>query len=117
MWSRYSSTPHGGWASRENEEVRRPRSSLHAAHGRAAAPAHARDIEGDRGGRLARRAHHLADDAIHLAELYDQLVVAVDGYSVNGKALEGKEQICREMDTFHKLAAVQQLFATPDTEE
>jgi hypothetical protein len=52
-----------------------------------------------------------------LASLYDELVLSVDGYGVNGAALDGAENIRREMDTLHKVEAVQQLFATPDAEE
>jgi hypothetical protein len=48
---------------------------------------------------------------ILLAEMYDDLIVRVDGYSVNGSKLEGAENIAREMDMFHKIRAAQELFA------
>jgi hypothetical protein len=47
-----------------------------------------------------------------LLELYDQLILSVDGYGVAGKALESVEQIRREMDGYHKAEAVAQLFVT-----
>jgi hypothetical protein len=46
-----------------------------------------------------------------LAALYDELIVSVAGYAVNGVALEGREEIARHMDTYHKVAAAAQLFA------
>jgi hypothetical protein len=52
-----------------------------------------------------------------LADLYDELVVSVDGYGFAGRPLEGTEQIRREMDTFHKASAVSQLFSTPEDDE
>jgi hypothetical protein len=51
-----------------------------------------------------------------LLDLYDQLILSVDGYGVAGKPLEGAEQIRREMDAYHKAEAVAQLFNTqPET--
>jgi hypothetical protein len=47
-----------------------------------------------------------------LLDLYDQLILSVEGYGVAGKPLEGTEQIRREMDAFHKAEAVAQLFNT-----
>ena len=47
-----------------------------------------------------------------LLELYDQLIISVDGYGVAGKPLEGVEQVRREMDGYHKAEAVAQLFTT-----
>lgn len=47
-----------------------------------------------------------------LLELYDQLILSVEGYGVAGKPLEGPEQIRREMDGYHKAEAVAQLFST-----
>jgi hypothetical protein len=46
-----------------------------------------------------------------LADLYDELVESVEGYTVNGALLEGRESIVREMDTYHKVAAADVLFA------
>jgi hypothetical protein len=49
-----------------------------------------------------------------LAALYDDLIVSVAGYAVNGVALEGRGAIAQHMDTYHKVAAVAQLFAAAD---
>jgi hypothetical protein len=43
-------------------------------------------------------------------KLYDELIDSVDGYAVNGVALEGKENIVREMDGGHKAVAALHLF-------
>jgi hypothetical protein len=51
-----------------------------------------------------------------LMDMYDQLVQSVDGYSVDGKPLEGIEQIRREMDGYHKAEAMAQLFFTNEAE-
>jgi hypothetical protein len=45
-----------------------------------------------------------------LIELYDKLIISVDGYSVAGKTVE-KDQIKSWMDAVHKVYAVQELFA------
>jgi len=49
-----------------------------------------------------------------LVELYDELITAVDGYSVNGQVLDfdnpDREAIIRNMDTFHKVVAAEALF-------
>lgn len=45
-----------------------------------------------------------------LAKLYDELVISVDGYAVDGRRLESQEQIVREMDMMHKVMAAQELF-------
>ncbi len=42
--------------------------------------------------------------------IYDDLIESVDGYSVAGAALEGVENIKREMDGAHKAAAALHLF-------
>jgi hypothetical protein len=47
-----------------------------------------------------------------LVKLYDDLIERVDGYSIAGRALAGKEEIVREMDAFHKSAVVARLFQT-----
>lgn len=46
-----------------------------------------------------------------LAALYDELIAAVDGYSVDGQPLSDVEQIRSRMDTYHKVAAADQLFS------
>jgi hypothetical protein len=48
-----------------------------------------------------------------LAKLYDELIVSVDGYCVNGIALTGVEAIRAQMDTCHKVSAAEHLFALP----
>jgi hypothetical protein len=45
-----------------------------------------------------------------LAALYDELVLSVEGYTVNGVALESVEAIRREMDEHHKVVVAQQIF-------
>lgn len=49
-----------------------------------------------------------------LIELYDELIQAVDGYSVHGAALTDVEQIRQEMDAGHKVVAASELFAVPE---
>lgn len=47
-----------------------------------------------------------------LLALYDELILGVDGYSVGGHPLgTDRDAIKREMDGYHKLEAVQQLFS------
>lgn len=45
-----------------------------------------------------------------LVLLYDELIRSVEGYALSGLALDSREQIVREMDLMHKVAAVSQLF-------
>ena len=52
-----------------------------------------------------------------LVAIYDKLIRSADGYVVNGQPLEGPEQIREWMDTRHKVAAAQQLFASLSVEE
>ncbi|MGH9581048.1 MAG: hypothetical protein ACRD2R_08645, partial [Terriglobales bacterium] len=49
-----------------------------------------------------------------LCGIYDELIMGVEGYALAGKALANVEEIRREMDGSHKLAAAQQLFAEPE---
>ncbi len=51
-----------------------------------------------------------------LAALYDELIVRVEGYTVNGVALEDRNAIPMLMDTYHKVAAVARLFAPQEIE-
>jgi hypothetical protein len=51
-----------------------------------------------------------------LMQLYDELILSVEGYGVAGKPLEGAEQIQREMDGYHKAEAAVQLFITREDE-
>lgn len=46
-----------------------------------------------------------------LVDLYDELIVRVEGYQVNGTPLSEAESIAREMDAFHKFVAANALFA------
>lgn len=50
-----------------------------------------------------------------LAKLYDELVLGVEGYSIDGLALTTKDQIVREMDMLHKVMAAQELFQPQNT--
>jgi hypothetical protein len=54
-----------------------------------------------------------------LAELYDELIVSVEGYAVDGNAALDHDAIVEYMDTYHKVAAVDMLFApaAPKVEE
>ncbi|ABF42419.1 hypothetical protein Acid345_3418 [Candidatus Koribacter versatilis Ellin345] len=73
----------------------------------------ARVVGGSRTGRTIYPGRHKL-----FAELYDDLVVGVAGYTVNGTALvENKALIREEMDTFHKVSAVACLFEKPEREE
>lgn len=49
-----------------------------------------------------------------MLRLYDELIESVEGYSVGGAPLSGREAIAREMDLFHKQAAVSHLFPASD---
>jgi len=54
-----------------------------------------------------------------LATLYDELIVSVEGYTVDGNADLDHDAIVEFMDTYHKVAAVDALFspAAPKVEE
>ena len=45
-----------------------------------------------------------------LVRLYDQLIVGIEGYSLNGQPLTDPHQVVRAMDAWHKRVAVQALF-------
>jgi hypothetical protein len=46
-----------------------------------------------------------------LAELYDELILSVEGYAINGVPLDDdRDQIIESMDTYHKVAAAESLF-------
>jgi hypothetical protein len=52
-----------------------------------------------------------------LAKLYDELILSVSGYELNGEPLtDSIEAITRHMDTYHKVAAAAQLFAPAEVE-
>ncbi|MDP9264074.1 MAG: hypothetical protein M3O85_07130 [Acidobacteriota bacterium] len=83
----------------------------------ACAMSESRIIGGSRGESSYRgRTVHSSDQCI-LADLYDELVVSVSGYSVARRPLEGTEQIRREMDGWHKISVMSKLFAGPHAEE
>jgi hypothetical protein len=46
-----------------------------------------------------------------LASLYDELIVSVTGYTVNGQQLGDPATIAKEMDMHHKVVVAQQIFA------
>jgi len=48
-----------------------------------------------------------------LVRLYDQLILGVEGYALNGQALCAAEPIVQHMDAWHKRVAVEALFGTP----
>lgn len=50
-----------------------------------------------------------------LAKLYDELVISVEGYCIDGTPLTTKDQIVREMDMLHKVMAAQELFQPQST--
>jgi hypothetical protein len=43
-------------------------------------------------------------------ELYDELILSAEGYSVGGQPVSGREQCVSRMDCFHKIAAISVLF-------
>jgi hypothetical protein len=45
-----------------------------------------------------------------LGDIYDELIVSVDGYSFRGAPLADKATVVAQMDRFHKIAAVGALF-------
>jgi hypothetical protein len=51
-----------------------------------------------------------------LLNLYDQLIQSVDGYGVAGEPLKSVEDVRREMDGYHKVEAVSQLFNTMEAQ-
>jgi hypothetical protein len=54
-----------------------------------------------------------------LLELYDSLILSVEGYSVGGEPIGSREQCVSQMDSLHKIESVSVLFNTEadDTEE
>lgn len=49
-----------------------------------------------------------------LGDLYDELIVSVDGYSFGGSALTDRMTIVAQMNRFHKISAVSALFDKSD---
>jgi hypothetical protein len=52
-----------------------------------------------------------------LAKLYDELVISVDGYTVDDNPLATPDQIVREMDMLHKVIAAQEIFRPEQTSQ
>ncbi len=49
-----------------------------------------------------------------LVGLYDEMIVRVEGYAVNGEPLDdNRTEIASNMDTFHKVTAARPLFLKP----
>ena len=46
-----------------------------------------------------------------LVDLYDELILSVDGYTVSGQPLTSREPIVAEMDAYHKAVAADRLFS------
>jgi len=49
-----------------------------------------------------------------LMRLYDELIESVEGYSAEGRPLEGRERIIEYMDGYHKYLAAKGLFEAPE---
>lgn len=45
-----------------------------------------------------------------LLKIYDELILSVKGYALNGVPLADRKDIIREMDAYHKVRAAEQLF-------
>lgn len=61
------------------------------------------------GGSRTSRTIYPSKHAMYV-EMYDSLILSVDGYSIAGQPLTGAEKIAFEMDAQHKVAAVRELF-------
>lgn len=69
-------------------------------------------VAGSRSGRTIYRS-----SAPLLIRLYDELVQGVDGYTWQGQPLVNDVALIRaNMDAYHKVAAMKQIFATPEDE-
>ncbi len=81
---------------------------------------YSRDISRSRviGGSRGGKTQWLGAQAT-LAKLYDELIVEVEGYTFHSEPLDGRESIVENMDTYHKVAAVEGLFeaVSPKVEE
>lgn len=49
-----------------------------------------------------------------LAEIYGELILEVEGYTLDGQPLAGRDAIAANMDTYHKVAAAEGLFEVPE---
>jgi hypothetical protein len=68
-------------------------------------------VGGSRGGRTI-----YPNSNFILAQLYDELVIAVDGYAIGDKPLQtDREAIRREMDMLHKVIVAQEIFNPTST--
>lgn len=52
-----------------------------------------------------------------LGDLYDQLIVSVEGYGISGAAITDHSAITAQMDRFHKIAAASALFDRGSSDE
>lgn len=68
------------------------------------------------GSRYSGETVYPATQLVNIA-LYDEMIQSVEGYVVNGRPIEGRDAIAREMDAFHKCVAVDLLFNPPDLTE
>jgi hypothetical protein len=57
-----------------------------------------------------RRGAVLPSSNADLVSLYDELIERVEGYSISGRELDGRDEIVREMDICHKAASVTKIF-------
>lgn len=64
------------------------------------------------GGSKSQRTIYPKLNGIYI-ELYDELILSADGYSIGGQPIGGREECVSEMDSFHKIAAISVLFDKP----
>jgi hypothetical protein len=110
---------HAVWSAGENGQMRRYKNLVHWLESPTAEQyrryrrddSRAQIVSGSRKGTTI---YHGAQRT--LAALYDELVVNVAGYAVNGVAIMGRDEIVRAMDAYHKVAAVAQLFSAASVE-
>ena len=61
------------------------------------------------GGSRSQKTLYPKLNGVH-TKLYDELILSADGYSIGGRPIGGRDEIIREMDPFHKIAACTILF-------
>lgn len=71
--------------------------------------AESRVVGGARNGRTIHGGRHRT-----LSQLYDEMIVEVEGYAANGQPLTGRSAIVQQMDYTHKVTAIDELFSTAD---
>jgi hypothetical protein len=67
------------------------------------------------GGSRAQKTIYPKLDGV-LSDMYDVLIVSVDGYAFHGAPLANRATIVAQMDRFHKIAAVAALFDKSETD-